>query len=69
MPLWVVDSMRNLLGEISPGVIEAHTIIHVGSPAPQPIVFSGPSGAGKSTILKRLFAEFPDRFGFSVSRT
>ncbi|KAI9780854.1 MAG: hypothetical protein M1839_006481 [Geoglossum umbratile] len=30
---------------------------------------SGPSGAGKSTILKRLFADYPDRFGFSVSHT
>ena len=36
---------------------------------PRPIVISGPSGAGKSTILKRLFAEHPDKFGFSVSRT
>ena len=35
----------------------------------RPIVISGPSGAGKSTILKRLFAEFPDKFGFSVSHT
>lgn len=34
-----------------------------------PIVISGPSGAGKSTILKRLFDEYPDRFGFSVSHT
>ncbi|KAF2872484.1 P-loop containing nucleoside triphosphate hydrolase protein [Massariosphaeria phaeospora] len=34
-----------------------------------PIVISGPSGAGKSTILKRLFEEFPDKFGFSVSHT
>lgn len=34
-----------------------------------PVVVSGPSGAGKSTILKRLFNEHPDRFGFSVSRT
>ncbi|KAK7562680.1 P-loop containing nucleoside triphosphate hydrolase protein [Phyllosticta citricarpa] len=33
------------------------------------IVISGPSGSGKSTILKKLFAEFPDRFGFSVSHT
>jgi ABC-type multidrug transport system fused ATPase/permease subunit len=35
---------------------------------PRPIVICGPSGAGKSTILKKLFAEFPDSFGFSVSR-
>jgi guanylate kinase len=36
---------------------------------PTPIVISGPSGAGKSTILKRLFEEYPDKFGFSVSHT
>ena len=34
----------------------------------RPIVISGPSGSGKSTILKRLFADHPDSFGFSVSR-
>lgn len=34
----------------------------------RPIVISGPSGTGKSTLLKKLFAEFPDTFGFSVSR-
>ncbi|KAF2266708.1 guanylate kinase-like protein [Lojkania enalia] len=37
--------------------------------ANRPIVISGPSGAGKSTILKRLFDEYPDKFGFSVSHT
>jgi hypothetical protein len=37
--------------------------------ANQPIVISGPSGSGKSTILKKLFDEFPDKFGFSVSHT
>jgi|ERR1712174_13203 len=34
-----------------------------------PVVFSGPSGVGKSTLLKRLFKDFPDAFGFSVSHT
>ena len=35
----------------------------------RPIVMSGPSGVGKSTILKKLFADFPGKFGFSVSHT
>lgn len=39
------------------------------SPALRPIVISGPSGAGKSTVLKRLFSDYPDLFGFSVSHT
>ena len=34
----------------------------------RPLVLSGPSGVGKSTLLQRLFLEFPDSFGFSVSR-
>ncbi|RMZ66275.1 guanylate kinase [Pyrenophora seminiperda CCB06] len=37
--------------------------------AHRPIVISGPSGAGKSTILSRLFAEYPHKFGFSISHT
>lgn len=44
---------------IDTAALKAHT----------PIVISGPSGAGKSTILKRLFEEYPDKFGFSVSHT
>lgn len=35
----------------------------------RPLVLFGPSGVGKSSLLRRLFAEFPDDFGFSVSRT
>ncbi|KAJ8694965.1 guanylate kinase [Pleurotus ostreatus] len=35
----------------------------------RPLVLSGPSGVGKSTLLQRLFTEFPDKFGFSVSHT
>ena len=34
----------------------------------RPLVVSGPSGVGKGFLIKRLFAEFPDKFGFTVSR-
>ena len=34
----------------------------------QTAVVTGPSGVGKSTLLKLLFADHPDKFGFSVSR-
>ena len=37
--------------------------------AQRPIVISGPSGTGKSTLLKKLFQNHPDKFGFSVSST
>ncbi|OLY79390.1 Guanylate kinase [Smittium mucronatum] len=32
-------------------------------------ILFGPSGSGKSTLLTKLFAEFPSKFGFSVSHT
>ncbi|TPX61713.1 guanylate kinase [Powellomyces hirtus] len=38
-------------------------------PSPRAIVMCGPSGSGKSTLLKRLLAEHPTAFGFSVSHT
>ncbi|CAD6219350.1 GSCOCG00004926001-RA-CDS [Cotesia congregata] len=37
--------------------------------SPRPLVLCGPSGSGKSTLIKKLFDEFPDKFGFSVSHT
>jgi len=39
------------------------------TPPTRPLIVCGPSGVGKSVILKKVFAEFPDRFGFSVSHT
>ncbi|CAE8723164.1 unnamed protein product, partial [Polarella glacialis] len=35
----------------------------------QPLVIVGPSGVGKGTLIARLMAAFPGRFGFSVSHT
>lgn len=35
----------------------------------RPLVLAGPSGSGKSSLLRLLFEEFPDKFGFSVSHT
>lgn len=41
-------------------------MVHSGLKA---LIICGPSGSGKSTLLRRLFDDFPDKFGFSVSHT
>lgn len=38
-------------------------------PKLRPLILSGPSGSGKSTLVKRLQADHPNCFGFSVSHT
>ena len=47
---------------------ESSHACHLAPMSVRPLVLSGPSGVGKSTLLQRLFLEFPDSFGFSVSR-
>lgn len=47
----------------------ARSIITRANQMSKNVVICGPSGTGKSTLLKRLFDEYPDKFGFSISRT
>ena len=49
---------------------EAALAADAGRPPPaELVVLCGPSGVGKSTLIGRLLAEEPHRFGFSVSCT
>ncbi|XP_078035892.1 guanylate kinase isoform X1 [Augochlora pura] len=36
---------------------------------PRPLVLCGPSGSGKSTLIKKLFEEYPAKYGYSISHT
>ena len=38
-------------------------------PPPRVIVLAGPSAVGRGPLMKRLVAEFPDKFGLTVSHT
>jgi guanylate kinase len=46
-----------------------HEVVANSSSETKLMVIAGPSGTGKSTLLKRLFAEHSNLFGFSVSHT
>ena len=37
--------------------------------SPRPVVICGPSGVGKGTLINKLMADHPGKFGFSVSHT
>ncbi|KJE96113.1 guanylate kinase, partial [Capsaspora owczarzaki ATCC 30864] len=58
--------LRTVLQQTRTLVTMSATTVSAG---PRPIVLAGPSGAGKSTLLKKLMAEFPNAFGFSISHT
>ncbi|GAA5835680.1 hypothetical protein JCM11251_002996 [Rhodosporidiobolus azoricus] len=49
--------------------MSAPAVGHIAKELIRPVVICGPSGTGKSTLLKKLFNEFPDKFGFSISHT
>ena len=51
-------------GEAEPAAAAA-----AAAPAPVPLVVCGPSGVGKGTLIARLQANHPARFGFSCSHT
>ena len=36
---------------------------------PRPVVICGPSGVGKGTLINKLMADHPGKFGFGVSHT
>lgn len=78
------QELQNLLGDFVSAVLvekpeelfsfardffSMHRPESTGVTATRPLIVCGPSGVGKSVILKRLFEEFPGRFGFSVSHT
>ena len=77
-PLRQLTRLTSLIPNISRIQPFTHISTHCSRPSstmpptttgPRPIVISGPSGSGKSTLLARLFKDYPDRFGFSVSHT
>ncbi len=60
-------SLRSASLHLDQSLADCHRIVR--SVRPQPLVICGPSGTGKSTLLKTLFSDHPETFGFSISHT
>merc|ERR1719265_2543989 len=63
-PTTLLPPPKSIHGGASGGVAARREVARDGL-----VVICGPSGGGKSTMIKRLMAEIPGRFGFSVSHT
>jgi ABC-type bacteriocin/lantibiotic exporter with double-glycine peptidase domain len=64
---WLGEQKKIIFGQLTYHIDSSLHLIMPKVVAPI-FVLSGPSGSGKSTLLKKLFAEYPDTFGFSISR-
>jgi guanylate kinase len=70
MPALTRRALSSLLPRLPPvAAVRALSAMTTSTARPPAVVIAGPSGVGKGTLIGRLRAEYPDRFGFSVSHT
>lgn len=66
--LKLIHSYFSLKFNFSIFFLDKHWFQNEDSVKKNVIVICGPSGSGKSTLLKLLMNEYPECFGFSISR-